>query len=46
MPPLLPAIEKVYLVKQLSASQKQAVIKLIQKKGEVFKTGDLFPYLT
>ena len=27
------AIEKAYLVKQLSASQKQAVIKLIEKKG-------------
>ena len=31
--PLLLAIEKAYLVKQLSASQKQAVIKLIEKKG-------------
>ena len=29
---LLLAIEKAYLVKQLSASQKQAVIKLIEKK--------------
>ena len=29
--PLLLAIEKAYLVKQLSASQKQAVIKLIEK---------------
>ena len=27
------AIEKAYLVKQLSVSQKQAVIKLIEKKG-------------
>ena len=27
--PLLLAIEKAYLVKQLSASQKQAVIKVI-----------------
>ena len=27
------AIEKAYLVKQLSTSQKQAVIKLIEKKG-------------
>ena len=27
------AIEKAYLVKQFSASQKQAVIKLIEKKG-------------
>ena len=31
--PLLLAIEKAYLVKQLSVSQKQAVIKLIKKKG-------------
>ena len=31
--PLLLAIEKAYLVKQLSVSQKQAVIKLIEKKG-------------
>ena len=31
--PLLLAIEKAYLAKQLSASQKQAVIKLIEKKG-------------
>ena len=31
--PFLLAIEKAYLVKQLSASQKQAVIKLIEKKG-------------
>ena len=31
--PLLLAIEWAYLVKQLSASQKQAVIKLIEKKG-------------
>ena len=30
--PLLLAIEKAYLVKQLSTSQKQAVIKLIEKK--------------
>ena len=30
--PLLLAIEKTYLVKQLSASEKQAVIKLIGKK--------------
>ena len=30
--PLLLAIEKAYLVKQLSALQKQAVIKLIGKK--------------
>ena len=30
--PLLLAIEKSYIVKQLSASQKQAVIKLIEKK--------------
>ena len=47
--PLL-VIEKAYLVKQLSTSQKQAVIKLIEKKGRdkrysIFKTGDLFPYL-
>ena len=27
------AIEKAYLEKQLSATQKQAVIKLIEKKG-------------
>ena len=31
--PVLLAIEKTYLVKQLSASQKHAVIKLIEKKG-------------
>ena len=31
--PLLLAIEKAYLVKQLSALQKQAAIKLIGKKG-------------
>ena len=31
--PLLLAIGKVYLVKQLSTSQKQVVIKLIEKKG-------------
>ena len=31
--PLLLAIEKAYLVKQLSASQKQAVIKFIEKRG-------------
>ena len=31
--PVLLAIERTYLVKQLSASQKQAVIKSIQKKG-------------
>ena len=46
--PLLLAIEKAYLVKQLSASQKQAVIKVIEKKDAtkgIFKTGDLFPYL-
>ena len=46
---LLLAIEKAYLVKQLSASQNQAVIKLIEKKGRnkryISKTGDLFPYL-
>ena len=30
---LLLAIEKAYLVKQLIASQKQALIKLIEKKG-------------
>ena len=46
--PLLLAIEKAYPLKQLSASQKQAVIKLIEKKDAtkcIFKTGDLFPYL-
>ena len=32
MAPLLLAIEKAYLVKQLSALQKQAVIKLFEKK--------------
>ena len=31
--PLLLAIEKAYLVKHLNASEKQAVIKLIGKKG-------------
>ena len=42
------AIEKAYLGKQLSASQKQAVINLIEKKRVtkgIFKTGDQFPYL-
>ena len=46
--PLLLAIEKVYLVKQLITLQKQAVIKLIEKKDAtkgIFRTGDLFPYL-
>ena len=33
MAPLLLAIEKAYLVKQLSASQKQAEINLTEKKG-------------
>ena len=31
--PLLLAIEKAYLVKQISVLQKQEVIKLIEKKG-------------
>ena len=31
--PLLLAIDKAYLVKQHSASKKQVVIKLIEKKG-------------
>ena len=31
--PLLLAIEKAYLVKQLRTSQKQVVIKLIERKG-------------
>ena len=47
--PLLLTTEKAYLVKQLSASQKQAVIKLIEKKDVtefIFKTGNLFTYLT
>ena len=48
--PFLLGIERACLVKQLSASQKQAVIKLIKKKKKnatigIFKTGDLFPYL-
>ena len=46
---LLLAIEKSHLVKQLSASQKQAVVKLIKKKDVakgIFKTGNLFTYLT
>ena len=46
--PLLLALEKGYLVKQLSTLPKQAVIKLIKIKDAtqvVFKTGDLFPYL-
>ena len=47
--PLLLAIEEACLVKQLSTSQKQAVIKLIEKRKDatkgIFKTGDLFPYL-
>ena len=46
--PLLLAIEKAYLIKQLSALQKQVVIKLIEKKDAakgILKTGDLFPYL-
>ena len=41
-------IEKAYLVKQLSASLKQAVIKSIEKKDATkgtFKTGDLFLFL-
>ena len=46
--PLLLPIEKAYLVKELSTSQKQAVIKLIDEKSVakgIFKTGDLLPYL-
>ena len=46
--PILLATEKDYLVKQLSTSQKQAAIKLIEKKDAtkgIFKTRDLFPYL-
>ena len=46
--PLLLAVEKAYLVKQLSVSQIIAVIKLIEKKDAtkgIFKTGDLVPYL-
>ena len=46
--PLLLAIEKAYLVKQFRTSQKQTVIKVIEKKDTkkgIFKTGDLFPYL-
>ena len=45
--PLLLAIEKAYLVKQLSALQKQTVIKLyiIYKILCILKTGNLFPYL-
>ena len=46
--PFLLAIEKAYLVKQLNTSQKQTVIKLIEKKDAakgIFKTGYLFPYL-
>ena len=31
--PLLLTVEKTYLVKQLSAFQKQAVIKFIEEKG-------------
>ena len=46
---LLLGVEKAYLVKQLNVSQKQAVIKLIEKKKDGttgrFKTGDLFSYL-
>ena len=42
---LILAIEKAYLVKQLSTSQKQAVMKLIGKKNDVtkviFKTDNL-----
>ena len=43
--PLLLAIEKASLVNQFSASQKQAVIKLIKKKNatkSIFKTGAYF----
>ena len=45
--PLLLVSEKAYLINQLSASQKQAVIKLIEKKDVtkgIFKTGNLFPF--
>ena len=47
--PLLLTVEKTYLVKQLSAFKKQAVIKFIEEKDAtkgIFKTADLFPYLT
>ena len=46
--PLLLVTEKAYFVKHLSASQKQTVTKLIEKKDAtkgIFKTGNLFPYL-
>ena len=46
--PLILTIKKAYLVKQLRTSQKQAVIKLMEKKDAtkgIFKIGDLFPYL-
>ena len=46
--PLPLVIEKSSLVKQLSPPQKQAVIKLIEKKRRnkgILKTDDLFPYL-
>ena len=46
--PFMYAIQKSYNIKQLCVSQRQAVIKLIEKKEEIkdlSKTGDLFRYL-
>ena len=46
--PLLLETEKAYFVKQLSTLQKQAVIKLIEKKDAtkgIFKIANLFPNL-
>ena len=46
--PFMYAIQKSYNIKQLCVSQRQAVIKLVEKKEEikdVSKTGDLFRYL-
>ena len=46
--PFMYAIQKSYNIKQLCVSQRQAVIKLVEKKEEIkdlSKTGDLFCYL-
>ena len=46
--PFMYAIQKSYNIKQLCVSQRQAVIKLVEKKEEIkdlSKTGDLFRYL-
>ena len=46
--PFMYSIQKSYNIKQLRVSQRQAVIKLAEKKEEIkdlSKTGDLFRYL-